>query len=115
MTDNGGTTMETAITYRPLAEWAHDELITLEDALWGVWVIDEIDFDAMRKGDPSDGFGAAPNYGTWLEHFITEVDRGLTDAGYPKVPAVPLTPTVPCRTWRRSVNRLQVLEGGESA
>jgi hypothetical protein len=107
--------METAITYRPLAEWAHDELIHLEEELWGGWTVDEIDFDAMRQGEGSDGFGAAPNYATWLEHFITEVDRLLTDAGYPKVPAVRLSPTLPGRSWRRSLIRVQVLEGGGSA
>jgi hypothetical protein len=107
--------METTITYLPLEEWSYDELITLEDQLWRGWNVDEIDFVDMRIGDPSDGFGAAPNYGTWLEHFITEVDRVLTNAGYPKVPAKQTVPRVPRRGWTRSVNRLRALEGGASA
>lgn len=107
--------METTITYRPLEEWSDDELLTLEDQLWEGWIVDEIDFDDMRTEDPSDGFGAAPNYGTWLEFFITEVDRILTDAGYPKIPAKQTWPAGPSRSWTRSASHLRALEGGASA
>jgi hypothetical protein len=53
-------TMKTAITYRPLEEWSHDELIMLEDQLWSGWIVDDIDFEAIRTGDPSDRFEASP-------------------------------------------------------
>jgi hypothetical protein len=45
-------TMKTAITYRPLEKWPHDELIMLEDQLWGGWIVDEIDFEAIRTRRP---------------------------------------------------------------
>jgi hypothetical protein len=77
--------MKTAITHRPLEEWSHDELIMLEDQLWGGWIVDEIDFDAIRTRRLHRRVRSVTDYGTWLEHFVTEVDRVLTAAGYPKI------------------------------
>ncbi len=102
--------METTITYRPLEEWSFDELITLEDQLWGGWNVDEIDFDDMRTGDPCDGFGAAPDYGDWLEYHLTALDRILTEAGFRKIPLTKAD-TYPARPrgWQRSTQRLRVI------
>lgn len=108
--------METTITYRPLEEWPYDELITLEDQLWRGWNVDEIDFDDMRAGDPSDGFGAAPNYGDWLKYHMTAIDRILTEAGFRRI-ALTAAETYPARPrgWRRSTQRLGVVGGEASA
>lgn len=106
--------METSITYRPLEEWSHDELLTLEGQLWSYWNVDTIDFGGIRTGDPSDGFGAAPNYGDWLEDHLTTIDRILTEAGFRKIPLTQSeTYPAPPRGWRRSTQRLRVI-GGEA-
>ena len=103
--------METTITYRPLEEWSHDDLIALEEQLWRGCRVDAIDFDDMRAGDADDGFGASPDYGDWLEYHMTAIDRILTEAGFRKI-ALTAAETYPARRprgWRRSTQRLTVI------
>ena len=104
--------METTITYRPLEEWSHGELIHLENELRSSWSVAEIDFDDLRRGDEEDGYGAAPDYGDWLEYHKTTIDRILTEAGFRKIP---LSGTMPYarKGWRRGISMIGVLEAVE--
>ena len=103
--------METTITYRPLEEWSHDELIHLEDELRSSWNVVEIDYDDLRRGDEEDGYGAAPDYGDWLEYHLTTLDRILTEAEYRKIPWS-ATKLAYGKGWRRSTQRLIVTKYG---
>lgn len=73
-------------------------------------------YDDLRHGDEEDGYGAAPDYGDWLEYHLTTLDRILTEAGYRKIPltAAETHPARP-RGWRRSTQRLGVVGGEASA